>query len=296
MGSRGDCFDNSVLESFHASLKKDLIYRRSWPTKTEARTAIFDYVETFYNRQRRHSRLGAGGADGGVEHPDAGRARAASIALAVTVVSSLLAGVTSLLAIYVFGVAITATSDVADDERWLDLLAVLETVAALTVLATTVVAGVVFLVWFHRAHRVLASANASPRHSPAWAVGSWFVPFVNLVIPKQAANDLWRAGAPDRVPGFVHAWWALWLTSGVLRAFVGLVIADVGQDGKRDGNFDAVVGLYLLYLLASVLAIAAAVLAIRLVRESSRRLEALPGAQGPVSRPDAVSLTGAART
>ena len=58
MGSRGDCFDNAVLESFHASLKKDLIHRRSWPTKTEARTAVFDYIETFYNRRRRHSTLG----------------------------------------------------------------------------------------------------------------------------------------------------------------------------------------------------------------------------------------------
>jgi transposase InsO family protein len=57
-GSRGDCFDNSAMESFHASLKKDLIHRRSWPTKTEARTAIFEYIETFYNRRRRHSRLG----------------------------------------------------------------------------------------------------------------------------------------------------------------------------------------------------------------------------------------------
>ncbi len=58
MGSRGDCFDNAAMESFHASLKKDLIYRRCWPTKSEARTAVFEYIETFYNRRRRHSRLG----------------------------------------------------------------------------------------------------------------------------------------------------------------------------------------------------------------------------------------------
>jgi len=58
MGSRGDCFDNAVLESFHASLKKDLIHRRSWPTKAEARTAVFEYIEAFYNRRRRHSLLG----------------------------------------------------------------------------------------------------------------------------------------------------------------------------------------------------------------------------------------------
>ncbi len=58
MGSRGAGFDNAVLESFHASLKKDLIHRRSWPTKAEARTAVFDYIEAFYNRRRRHSTLG----------------------------------------------------------------------------------------------------------------------------------------------------------------------------------------------------------------------------------------------
>ena len=47
-----------MLESFHASLKQDLIHRRSWPTKADARTAVFDYIETFYNRRRRHSTLG----------------------------------------------------------------------------------------------------------------------------------------------------------------------------------------------------------------------------------------------
>jgi hypothetical protein len=58
MGSRGDCFDNAVQESFHASLKKDLIHRRSWPTKTEARTAAFGSIEAFYTRRPRHSTLG----------------------------------------------------------------------------------------------------------------------------------------------------------------------------------------------------------------------------------------------
>jgi transposase InsO family protein len=58
MGSRGDCFDNAVLESFHATIKKDLIHRQAWPTKAQARTAAIEYIETFYNRRRRHSRLG----------------------------------------------------------------------------------------------------------------------------------------------------------------------------------------------------------------------------------------------
>lgn len=58
MGSKGDCLDNAAMESFHASLKKDLIHRRSWPTRQQARTAVFAYIETFYNRRRRHSTLG----------------------------------------------------------------------------------------------------------------------------------------------------------------------------------------------------------------------------------------------
>ena len=58
MGSRGDCFDNAVAESFFATIKKELINRRAWPAKAELRTEVFDYIETFYNRQRRHSTLG----------------------------------------------------------------------------------------------------------------------------------------------------------------------------------------------------------------------------------------------
>ena len=59
MGSRGgDCFDNAVAESFFATLKKELVNRRPWPQKHELRSEIFDYIEIFYNRQRRHRRLG----------------------------------------------------------------------------------------------------------------------------------------------------------------------------------------------------------------------------------------------
>ena len=58
MGSRGDCFDNAVAESFFATLKKELIHRRSWPSKAELRTEVFEYIEVFFNRRRRHSTLG----------------------------------------------------------------------------------------------------------------------------------------------------------------------------------------------------------------------------------------------
>jgi transposase InsO family protein len=58
MGSKGDCFDNAIAESFFATLKKELIHGRSWPTKAELRTEIFEYIEVFFNRRRRHSTLG----------------------------------------------------------------------------------------------------------------------------------------------------------------------------------------------------------------------------------------------
>lgn len=58
MGSRGDAYDNAVAESFFATLKKELIHRRSWPTRRELGAAVFEYIEAFYNRDRRHSTLG----------------------------------------------------------------------------------------------------------------------------------------------------------------------------------------------------------------------------------------------
>jgi putative transposase len=59
MGSRGDCFDNAVAESFFATLKKELIRREGpFPTRADLRLALFDYIEVFFSRTRRHSTLG----------------------------------------------------------------------------------------------------------------------------------------------------------------------------------------------------------------------------------------------
>jgi putative transposase len=58
MGSRGDAYDNAVAETFFATLKRELVNRRTWPSRLELQTAVFEYIEAFYNRQRRHSTLG----------------------------------------------------------------------------------------------------------------------------------------------------------------------------------------------------------------------------------------------
>ena len=57
MSGRGDCYDNAVMESFFKTLKAELVYQREFATRQEAMRAVFEYVEVFYNRKRRHSSL-----------------------------------------------------------------------------------------------------------------------------------------------------------------------------------------------------------------------------------------------
>jgi len=54
----GQCWDNAVAESFFASLKCELVYQNTWPTRARARSAIFEFIEGWYNRRRLHSSLG----------------------------------------------------------------------------------------------------------------------------------------------------------------------------------------------------------------------------------------------
>ena len=57
MGRTGVCWDNAVAESFFATYKKELIHTRPWPTIDQLKTATFSWIETYYNRARRHSTL-----------------------------------------------------------------------------------------------------------------------------------------------------------------------------------------------------------------------------------------------
>ena len=58
MSGKGNCYDNAVAESFFATLEFELLMKQTWHTRDEARRAIFRYIETWYNRKRRHSSLG----------------------------------------------------------------------------------------------------------------------------------------------------------------------------------------------------------------------------------------------
>ncbi len=58
MSRRGNCYDNAAMEAFWSSLKNELVHRTEFATRAQAQTAIFDYIEAFYNRQRLHSSIG----------------------------------------------------------------------------------------------------------------------------------------------------------------------------------------------------------------------------------------------
>jgi putative transposase len=58
VGRKGQCWDNAVAESFFATVKTELIHRHTWPTHKTVTSAIFDYIEGWYNTRRRHSTLG----------------------------------------------------------------------------------------------------------------------------------------------------------------------------------------------------------------------------------------------
>lgn len=85
---------------------------------------------------------------------------------------------------------------------------------------------IAFLMWFHRSHRNLgALGNAKLKYSPGWAVGGFFVPFLNLVRPYSVAAEIWKGSHPDGLnrkissAGLVGIWWAFWIVNNVTGQF-----------------------------------------------------------------------------
>jgi hypothetical protein len=153
---------------------------------------------------------------------------------------------------------------------------------ALAQLVSLLVGGILFLAWFHRAYGNLRALGVSePRYKRGWAIGAWFIPFANLVLPKQMANDLWRAGDPVMQPNdpgwqrrpvapLLHWWWAFYLIGGAVSALSGNMIGDAATlDAMNAGvGVDAV---------AQALWIAAAFAGTRVVALSTERQEVRAG-------------------
>jgi uncharacterized protein DUF4328 len=111
-----------------------------------------------------------------------------------------------------------------------DLLLGLTTFSNLALLGALIAV----LVWFKAAYDNLEPLGATGlRYTSGWAIGGWFIPIANFIIPKQLANDMWRASDPklpveqegrwkyESVPAVVHVWWITWLLRAALAVASG---------------------------------------------------------------------------
>lgn len=135
---------------------------------------------------------------------------------------------------------------------------------------TTVVA---FLLWLYRSHENLPAFGIRKNtleYSSGWAVGSFFVPFVTLVVPYRAIKEVWSKSVPNSAdlfphpspPGFFPLWWAAWL----LTNFVGQAYLRLSWSGRLSPEASSVWAT-----VTSVLNILAAMLVIMVIREIDRQ-------------------------
>lgn len=143
-----------------------------------------------------------------------------------------------------------------------------------TQIVLVVVTGILFIVWFHRAYQNLGRLGVFPlRWGSGWAVGGWFVPFLNFVRPKAMANDIWRGSDPDLpaqsglpsgpVPWFHTAWWAAFIASGLL--------SRVAVAGHDKATLPSLASSTMWGVASDALTLIAAVLAVYVVRRTASR-------------------------
>lgn len=168
--------------------------------------------------------------------------------------------------------------------------------AGLTILGLVVfiATAIFFLMWLHRSSSNLTAFGywKSQGYSPAWTVGSFFVPIVNLFVPYQTTKYVWQNSRPANSepfsfptspPGFFPAWWGFWLASNFA---TNIHFRMSGEEIPRTAT--AMVGI-----LSELLSIAAAGLAIEVIKEIDRRQEetikhVLPAGHLPVPPPPPV--------
>lgn len=152
-------------------------------------------------------------------------------------------------------------------------------------LALFIAAAVVFIRWMHAAYRNLdLVAPGERRYGAGWAIGSWFVPILNLFRPKQIVNDIWRAGGRDNAdaqPGWLLlGWWLLfllssWVVNAGARDYINAETAEEIKTGS------------ILYFVSDAMSVVCAILAILIVRRATDRLDAkAAAAPPPPSAPD----------
>lgn len=141
----------------------------------------------------------------------------------------------------------------------------LESLLGIAHLTVVVSCGIVFIRWFRRAYGNAFAIGLKSSIGLGWAIGAWFTPIANLYVPAQIAGAMWRQAGRDRVGSgaIIGAWWALWI-SGVFtdRLSAGMMVS-AGDRGQ-------VVDVLQVTIAGDVLAVLAAVLAIKLVRRLTK--------------------------
>ncbi|MGD9646597.1 MAG: DUF4328 domain-containing protein [Pirellulales bacterium] len=156
---------------------------------------------------------------------------------------------------------------------------------------------VCFLMWFHRAYRNLPALGAAGlNYTPRWAVGSWFVPFLNLVRPCQIANEIWRASDPRisepwgaawrraKLTPLIGLWWATWIITNIASNIASRLPAD---------DIDQLTSTSWCWIAAGVPRLISAALAIWLITAIDRRQEQKYERRFQQGQPVAVEMTPA---
>ena len=153
-------------------------------------------------------------------------------------------------------------------------------------LVAFVLAALAFIPWFYRAYANLPRMGVTRlRHAPGWAIGGWFVPFLNLIRPKEIANDIYRGSVPAArtsgdpttgpAPAFLHWWWAMFLIAG-LAMRIGVSMVNTANNTAIASRDDFIAAIekeqdgVLVTAVSSGLAIVAATLAILFVLRVTR--------------------------
>ena len=197
------------------------------------------------------------------------RARLITVLLIVGAVISLLTIPSHILDLYVDPLA--EDQEISDNPAGFLALA-LTGVLGLTAVAVYLATVVVFLMWLYRVSNNVAAFGATTQHSSGWAVGSFFVPIMNLFVPYQAVRDIWGKSEPNATdafsygvspPGFFPAWWGFWLASNFSsNIYFRMTMAEASAEAL------ATIGI-----LSEALSIVAAVFAIQVVKAIDRRQE-----------------------
>ncbi len=170
-----------------------------------------------------------------------GRLRAVKIVFCLLAGITLLAAISDVLEISLLN-RLIAGEDVSDSQ--LTGNDTRQGIVGLIQFGVYVAAVVVFIRWLHRAYKNLdVVVPGTRRYGHGWAIGGWFVPFLNLWRPKEIINDIHRGGEGPNATTLLWFWWALFLISNWVAnlAFRSIFSDDTPQD-IRDGSVAALAG------------------------------------------------------